>query len=223
MAQQTPLLFDLDGTITDPKPGFLASMDYAFEALGAPRPSHEELTQYIGPPLRGTFETLLQTKSPEEAEHAVALYRERLNTGGKFEANVYPGIHELLERLSGEGYRLFIATGKPRGMAREIATHFELAHLFEEIYGAELDGRFVDKAELIAHFSEIHDLPQGCGVMIGDTAFDMRAGRLNNLHTIGVEWGYGTNKAMREAGAEEIVSDASELKEAIKRYSANSA
>ena len=84
-------------------------------------------------------------------------------------------------------------------MAREIATHFKLDHYFEEIYGAELDGRFVDKAELIAHFSAIHELPESHGIMIGGTAFDMRAGRLNGLKTIGVTWGYGTDDQMLEA------------------------
>lgn len=211
------LLFDLDGTITDPKPGFLASMDYALEALGEPLREHDELTPFIGPPLRGTFEILLGDSNPIRTERAVELYRERLNRGGKFEADVYSGMRELLERFCEEGYRLFVATGKPRGMAREILTHFQLDHHFEEIYGAELDGRFVDKAELIAHFSEIHDLPRGAGVMIGDTAFDMRAGRLNDLATVGVRWGYGTDEQMLEAGANELVSDVNELTEALER------
>jgi phosphoglycolate phosphatase len=91
------LLFDLDGTITDPKPGFLASMDYALEALGEPLREHDELTPFIGPPLRGTFEILLGDSNPIRTERAVELYRERLNRGGKFEADVYSGMRELLE------------------------------------------------------------------------------------------------------------------------------
>jgi phosphoglycolate phosphatase len=215
---KAPLLFDLDGTITDPKAGFLASVDYALEAMGEPLRPHAELTPFIGPPLRGTFEILLGNSDPAVTEKAVELYRERLNDGGKFEADVYPGIRELLESLANDDYRLFIATGKPRGMAREIATHFKLDHYFEEIYGAELDGKFVDKAELIAHFSAIHELPESHGIMIGDAAFDMRAGRLNGLKTIGVTWGYGTDDQMLEAGASELVSSASSLEASIRRF-----
>ncbi|MDF1823644.1 MAG: HAD hydrolase-like protein [Verrucomicrobiales bacterium] len=215
---KTPLLFDLDGTITDPAPGFLASMDYALEKMGEPLRPHEELTPFIGPPLRGSFEILLGDSDPVRCEAALEHYRDRLNDGGKFEATIYPGMIDLLASLT-DDYRLFIATGKPRGVAREIATHFGFDHFFEEIYGAELDGRFGDKAELIAHFSEIHDLPKGHGAMIGDTTFDMRAGRLNHLDCLGVTWGYGTDEQLRESGAGELVSSSGELRAAIrKRY-----
>lgn len=212
-----PILFDLDGTITDPKPGFLASVDFALRSLGEPGREESELVRFIGPPLRNTFATLLETDDRERVEKALALYRERLDKGGKFEAEVYPGMRELIERLSAQGYPLFVATGKPRGVATEIIEHFGLSPLFLKVYGAELDGRFVDKAELIEHLYEEQSLPVGQGVMIGDTAFDIRAGRLNQLHTIGVSWGYGTDEQMRSEEVKIIVHDASELERMIDR------
>ncbi len=210
-----PILFDLDGTITDPKPGFLASVDYALTALGEPGRDEAELVKFIGPPLRNTFATLLQTDDEERVERAVGLYRERLDDGGKFEADVYPGMRELLERLHAQGNRMFVATGKPRGVATEIIEHFGLSHCFEKVYGAELDGRFVDKADLIEHLYNEQSLTEGQGIMIGDTAFDIRAGRLNALNTIGVSWGYGTDEQMRAEYVELIVREVSELGPAI--------
>ncbi|MDA7920898.1 HAD hydrolase-like protein [Verrucomicrobiales bacterium] len=212
-----PILFDLDGTITDPKPGFLASVDFALRSLGESGRKESELLQFIGPPLRNTFATLLETDDPERIEKALILYRERLDNGGKFEAEVYPGMRELLKRLSDQGYPLFVATGKPRCVATEIIAHFELSHYFIQVYGAELDGRFVDKAELIEHLFQEQSLQDGQGVMIGDTAFDIRAGRLNQLETIGVSWGYGTDDQMQSEAVGFIVPDVIELERAIDR------
>lgn len=210
-----PILFDLDGTITDPKPGFLASVNFALDALSEPLRDEAELVQFIGPPLRGTFATLLESEDVERVEQGVELYRQRLNDGGKFEADVYPGMRELLERLHSIGCPMFVATGKPRGVATEIVEHFGLSHCFKKVYGAELDGRFVDKAELIAHLYLEQKLPAGRGMMIGDTSFDIRAGRLNQLETIGVSWGYGTDDQLRAEEVGVIVDDAACLEEAI--------
>ena len=213
---KTPLLFDLDGTLTDPKSGFLAALNFALDGLGEPHREEAELVQYIGPPLRGTFAILLETEDPERIENAVDLYREHLNErGGKFDAEVYPGMRELIAGLSGQDFQLFVATGKPRSMAEEIVSHFDLARFFDGIYGAELDGRFGDKAELVAHLWDRHELLANHGMMIGDTHFDMRAGRLNGLETIGVTWGYGCREKMTSEAAGRFVDQASELHDAI--------
>lgn len=211
----SPILFDLDGTVTDPKPGFLASVNYALEALGEPLRSEEELVHFIGPPLRGTFATLLESEDVARIEKGVELYRERLNNGGMYEAQVYPGMRAVLSDLKSKGVPLFIATGKPRCVATKVVEHFELSEFFEKVYGAELDGRFVDKADLISHLYGEQGLPLREGIMIGDTAFDIRAGRLNGLSTIGVTWGYGTNDEMKAEGVGRIVEDVAELETVI--------
>lgn len=207
-----PLLFDLDGTITDPRPGFLASIRYALNALGVPLPEEKDLLPFIGPPLRGTFQTLLKTEDKNRIEHAVELYRERLYDGGMFEAEVYAGMRELLQELNDRGNRLFVVTGKPEECAGQIIKHFGLSPHFEEVRGALPDGRFCDKAELVADLYARNDLPPRNGVIMGDTAFDIRAGRLNGLRTIGVNWGYGTVEQMTFEKADHLVHSTDELR-----------
>lgn len=206
-----PLLFDLDGTLTDPKPGFLASVNSALEALGESPREASELVQYIGPPLRGTFAILLAMDDAARIETAVRLYRERLHDGGMFAASVYPGIRDLLGKLAGDHFRLFVATGKNREAAEKIVEHFGLAPYFEAVHGAEIDGRFADKAELVAHLWSWHSLPADHGLMIGDTRYDIRAGRLNGLETVGVTWGYGTREQMMAEQAGRFVDHPEEL------------
>ncbi len=211
-----PLFVDLDGTITDPSPGFLASVKYALCELQAEVPTDEELVTYIGPPLRGTFQILLETEDTNLIERAVELYRERLDNGGKFEAIVHSGMEAMLQRFSEDPrVALFVATGKPTGVAREIIEHFGLSKYFVEVYGAELDGKFADKSELLDHIARLHELPAGQGVMIGDTTFDIRAGRLHGVRTIGVSWGFGTEESMQAEGMDFYVSDVAALEDRI--------
>ena len=139
-------LFDLDGTLTNPKAGITRSIQYGLERLGRPVPEADELTWMIGPPLIASFTKLLG--SSDDAQEALRLYRERFGETGLFENEVYAGIPALLQNLQEKGVRLFVATSKPHVFARRILDHFDLSHFFIEIYGSELDNRNADKRDL---------------------------------------------------------------------------
>ncbi|MCG8599934.1 MAG: HAD hydrolase-like protein [Verrucomicrobiales bacterium] len=215
------LLFDLDGTVTNPAPGFLASIRYAMEKLGVPYWPDEKLLPFIGPPLRQSMGTILETDDPELIEEGVELYRYRLDNGGKFEAEIHDGIPEILEHFSALEYPLFICTGKPECVAGEIVTHFGLRHFFREVYGAKLDGTHGDKADLIRHIRQEQDLTKTPPIMIGDTAFDIRAAKANDLSSIGVSWGFGSKDILLSEGADVLVSTPSGLKSAIENLAPN--
>jgi len=138
-ATVTHVLFDLDGTLTDPYDGITKCVDFALERLGVTRPEGD-LHWLIGPPLHESFERLLGTKDEDTVWNAVAIYRERYSTLGKFENVVYSGIPEALARLKAQGLTLFVATSKAEEYAREIVAHFGLDPFFEKVYGSEMDG-----------------------------------------------------------------------------------
>jgi len=199
------LLFDLDGTLTDSARGIAKSMVYAMERLGRIAPDRAVLQRQIGPPIRDTFVDLLESPSsstePHLPDEAVRLFRERYADVGLFENAVYEGVHELLIELS--GHRLFVATSKAVPYAKRIMQHFGLADHFDAIYGSDLNGSLTHKPELVAHILRDQRIDPTDSVMIGDTAFDMQAGRECGLTTIGVTWGYGRD--LIEAGADHIV------------------
>ena len=144
------IFFDLDGTLTDPKPGITRSIRYALQKLDHPAiPSEDELTWCIGPPLRASFVRLLGAET--SADHAVSLYRERFSDVGLFENAVYDGIDDVLTALGNSGHRLFVATSKPHVFADRIIDHFGLRHHFERVFGSELDGTRVDKGDLLEY------------------------------------------------------------------------
>ncbi|NDV01882.1 HAD hydrolase-like protein [Pseudoroseicyclus tamaricis] len=213
------LFFDLDGTLVDPAPGIIGSVQEALTALGQPAPPHQDLLWVIGPPLRASFAKLLGEEG--DVERAVALYRATYSEGGLFRAEPYEGIFEALTALKGNGYRLFVCTSKPLPFARRVIAHFGFMEYFEEIYGPDLDGRFDDKGDLIAHILHSQNLPAEEGCMIGDRANDTLAARRNALRSIGVTWGYGSHRELRENGATILCETAHQLPDKVRSLLGN--
>jgi phosphoglycolate phosphatase len=201
------LLFDLDGTLTDPKEGITACIQHALICLGRLPPSADELEWCIGPPLLGSFERLLADASPDLAWEAVRLYRERYTQHGIFESYPYPGVPEMLAALRNAGFHLFIATSKPTPFARRVLEQFQLAEFFVGIYGSELDGTRNDKAELIAHLLVDRGLEGDRAVMVGDRKHDVIAAQRNGVMPVGVSYGYGSVEELEGAGAVKILAN----------------
>jgi phosphoglycolate phosphatase len=205
------LLFDLDGTLTDPKAGIVGSLRFALDQLAVPCPTDDLLASYIGPPLRGTFATLLSTNESDRIEEAMRLYRQRFSDTGLYENRVYDGVPEMLERAGAAATAVYVATSKPAIYAERIVRHFGLAHYFRKVYGPELDGRYEDKAELLAHILTRERMNPKAAVMIGDRAADVRAAKANGVKSIGVLWGYGSERELIDAEADVLCATPREL------------
>ena len=209
------LLFDLDGTLTDPRLGMVRSIRYALDGLERPCPPDDVLASFIGPPLRRTFATLLETDDRARVEEAMTLYRERYADVGLYENELYDGIHEMLRDVKRAAARAFVATGKPVVYAERVIAHFELGRHFAGVYGPELGGRFDDKAELLAHLLATEQIAAKSAVMIGDRAADIIAARANRVSSIGALWGYGSEEELRDAGADRLCAAPHELAECL--------
>ena len=193
MAKFPVVLFDLDGTLTDPKEGITRSIAYALTRMGRDVPQTNRLLFAIGPPLRASFATLLETSNPCEIERAMKLYRERFATIGLFENTVYPGVPEMLALMKSMEYKILLATAKPHVYAQKILDHFNLLVHFDGVYGSELDGRHQNKGDLLAHLLECEriDPANHAVIMIGDRVHDIDAAHANGCLAMGVTWGYG--------------------------------
>jgi phosphoglycolate phosphatase len=216
------LLFDLDGTLTDPFPGITKCIQNALTSLGQPMPSAESLRWCIGPPLKNSFLRLLGPLHEHLADEAVARYRERFGSVGLFENSVYPGIEQTLEDLKNCGHSLSVATSKPFVFAERIIQHFGLSRYFHSVYGSELDGTRSDKAQLIDHILKREQIDPSSVVMIGDREHDMIGASHNSVAGLGVLWGYGTREELEAAGASACAAAPSDLVGLIKICSAPS-
>jgi phosphoglycolate phosphatase len=195
------VLFDLDGTLSDPREGIVACLKHALRRLGRYCPSDSELSRFIGPPLQEIFGTLLGSTDPKDIDFAVTLYRQRFSSTGMFENSVYPGIQSALTTLRGSGATLFVVTSKPHVFAKRIVEHFELVGYFRAVYGSELDGTRSNKSDLIAHVLKSESLSPHATAMVGDRAHDIVGAKAHGVFPIGVLWGYGSNDELIAAGA----------------------
>lgn len=204
------ILFDLDGTLTDPKVGITTSIRHAMAALGRPLGADVDLDWCIGPPLIDSFARLLDGDAARAAD-GVAAYRARFGTIGLFENDLYPGIPELLTRLVADGRALVLATSKPRVFATRILEHFDLARYFRAIHGSELDGTRAHKTDLVPWILAEEALDPATTVMVGDREHDVIGARAAGVATFGVAWGYGAPGELVRAGAVDVVESPERL------------
>lgn len=206
------LLFDLDGTLTDSRPGIVACIRHALDRAGIASPDDQELRRWVGPPLTHSFAQLFGTaRDAACVAQAIAHYRERFVALGMYENSVYDQVHATLDELSQRGARLYVATSKPRAHAERILEHFALAPRFTAIFGSELDGRLSEKTDLIAHVLEHAGLDPADSVMIGDREHDMRGALYNKVYAAGATWGYGSIEELRGAGAQRLLAAPAEV------------
>ncbi len=200
------ILFDLDGTLIDSARGIFATLDYAFEQIGASLPPPEVLRSWIGPPFWQSFPTVLGD-DPARIAAAIEHYRIRFEQVGWSQHAVYPGIAELVAALAHAQHALAIVTTKPQPQARTIIDHLPFGASFTRVYGASISGRHCAKAEMIAQALQDFATDASDAVMIGDRYFDIEGARANGVRALGVGWGFGSRAELLDAGAEAIATD----------------
>jgi phosphoglycolate phosphatase len=211
------LLFDLDGTLTEPSEGITRCYQFALAGLNQPARTREELLRFIGPPMRQNFRALLGSDDTDLIERAVALYRERYARAGWCENEVYPGVREMLAALTSAGFSLYVATSKTTHFAVQILEHFRLARFFVAIHGATPDGSLDDKALLGARLLKAEGLDPAASVMIGDREHDIHAARQNGVRAVGVTYGYGSRAELQAAGADFFCDTPAEIVALVRR------
>ena len=205
------ILFDLDGTIVDSAPGITATLAYTFEQMGLPIPTPSELVAYVGPPILDSFRDRAGF-TPEQAHHALEIYRPQYLETGVYNATVYDGLPGVLRAIHSAGVPLSLATSKPELPATLILEHFGLASQFDIITGASADEVRSAKADVVAEALvrlEAFGADLSNPVMVGDREHDVHGAAAHGIPTIFVEWGYGS--PAEQAGTVASVSTAEEL------------
>lgn len=209
------LLFDLDGTLTNPGLGITNSVMYALKKFDIHVEDRTELYKFIGPPLRDSFETFYGF-STEKSELAVQYYREYYKEQGLYENEVYDGIPELLIQLKEQGKALIVATSKPEAFSVEILKHFKLYDYFDFVAGATMDTTRNTKADIIKYAMESCNISEkSSAIMIGDREHDIIGAKENGLDSIGVLFGYGSLDELQKTGATYIAEKPMDILEYV--------
>lgn len=205
------ILFDLDGTLTDPGIGITNSVMYALKKFQIEVEDRATLYKFIGPPLKASFEKYYGF-SKEESELALQYYREYFKPKGLYENQVYKGVRELLTELKSRNKTLILATSKPEEFAIEILKHFDLYPYFDFVAGATMDSSRVKKVDVILYALQSYGVSDlSSAIMIGDREHDILGAKQVGLDSIGVLYGYGDYEELKEAGATYIAENAEDI------------
>ncbi len=208
------VLFDLDGTLTDPWEGITRCVQFALARFGI-QEAQENLTTFIGPPLRESFATRYNM-SDEQAEAAVEAYRERFAVTGLYENRVFDGVEALLGKLRDAGVVIALATSKPEEFARIILDHFELTPYFDVIAGASMSADRMRKDQVIEEaLRRLGNPGVDDVVMVGDRVHDIEGARVFGIDAIAVSWGYAPDGELAAAKPARIVDELGELEELL--------
>ena len=203
-------LFDLDGTLTDPKEGITKSVAYALNKFEISVEHLDDLCVFIGPPLLDSFMKEYDM-SEDQANEAIRYYREYFSVTGIFENKVYHGIDKLLEKLKKEGCTCIVATSKPEAFAKKIIQHFQLDTYFDDICGATMDGSRSKKGDVIAYALKKNNIIKETAIMVGDRKHDIIGAHENDLPCIAVLYGYGSVEEFEAADADVILESVEAL------------
>ena len=215
MKEYEYIFFDLDGTITQSEFGIIRSARVALEKMGVDSSSEsdDDMKKFIGPPLFNSFHDFYGM-SEEDAEKAVTYYREYYEVSGLFDAPLYDGIKELVDKLFADGKKLFVVTSKPAEIAKRIIEHFGLDSKFVSVIGPDRSERSPSKKELIERaISENSIDDKSKVVMIGDRKYDIEGANEVGVDSVGALYGYGSYEELKTAGATYIVEVPEEIYE----------
>ena len=208
------VLFDLDGTLTDPYEGITNSVIYALKKFGIEERDKAKLKSFIGPPL---YKSFMANYGFDEATalNAVDYYREYCATDGIFENRVYDGMEEVLSHLESADKKLVVATSKPQIFAQKILEQFNLARYFCFVSGASLDSTRVEKSDIVAYALKALSIEPANAVMVGDREHDVIGAKANGLKSIGVLYGYGDEEELKAAGADHLAKAPHDIAEIL--------
>jgi phosphoglycolate phosphatase len=215
MSQFTHILFDLDGTLTNPRLGIGNSLKYALRQMQMDGYSDEILEKFVGPPLQDNFKNLFGMNERNTAL-AVEHFRTYFGEKGLFENEPYQGISEMLEELHLSGKHIYVVTSKLEKYAKMIMRHFEFDRYIDDIQGAEASGKHSGKGQLIEQLMVRNHIPTSTSVvMVGDTHYDLIGARENEISSIAVGYGFGTTETLSNYNPDYLVDSVDELAELL--------
>lgn len=209
------ILFDLDGTLSDPKVGITKSVQYALEKLDIIEPNLDKLECFIGPPLQVSFAEYYGF-SEGKSQKAIDFYRERFTQKGMFENELYPNISPLLKSLKEQEYTLIVATSKPTVFSEKILKYFNIDHYFDLVVGSNLDGTRTSKTEIIQYILEKYkDYMLDNFIMVGDRKHDIIGAKNVGIDSIGVTYGYGSFEEISQSNPTHIVHSVDQIRDIL--------
>ncbi len=205
-APEPAVLLDLDGTLSDSRPGIVSCFRPTLQELGHDPDAAGDLTWAVGPPIAVSLQRMIAPFGDDRVELALTIYRECYSSVGIYDCSVYPGVVAMLDGLRDAGHTMCVATSKRRDFAERVIDYLGLREYVRGVYGAIPGGALDRKQDLLVHILAVEHLTAASCVMVGDRFHDIEAAKTNSIHSIGALWGYGGRDELERAGADAIAA-----------------
>lgn len=200
MKKYDVIAFDLDGTLTNPERGLIASFVYALGKMGVDYGEKEELKRFIGPPIYEEWQRVFGF-TPEESSEALLIFREYYSVYGWWDNEMYQGVPEMLRALCESGKKIILATSKPEVFARKILDLFDIAKYFDYVGGADTDKTRDKKHEVLAYsMASLGVTDTSRVILVGDRVYDAEGARACGVDSLGVLYGHGSREEIENSG-----------------------
>lgn len=201
------VVFDLDGTISNPLDGFAQSINHALRNNGLPERRPGELARFIGPPLDETMIELSGNAPQAVRTRLITDYRQRYAETGYARNTLYDGVPQALQALREAGATLGVCTSKRADFAESILALFGLRDLFDFVSGGDIGVHKWQQLQALRAAGRVG----ADTVMVGDRDVDIDAAHRNGLHACGVAWGFGSLQELQRAGPRYLATAPAEL------------
>ena len=205
------IAFDLDGTLTNPERGLIASFVYAFKKMGVDYGQKSELKRFIGPPIYEEWQRCFGF-TPEESSKALLIFREYYSVYGWWDNEIYPGVKEMLEKLKNAGKKIILATSKPEIFAKKVLELFDISKYFDFIGGASTDKTRDKKSEVLEYsLASVGVSDKSKAILVGDRVYDSEGAIACGIDSLGVLYGHGSDSEVRSAGFTYVVNNVEDI------------
>lgn len=205
------IAFDLDGTLTNPERGLIASFVYAFKKMGVDYGQKSELKRFIGPPIYEEWQRCFGF-TPEESSKALLIFREYYSVYGWWDNEIYPGVKEMLEKLKNAGKKIILATSKPEIFAKKVLELFDISKYFDFIGGASTDKTRDKKSEVLEYsLASVGVSDKSKAILVGDRVYDSEGAIACGIDSLGVLYAHGSDSEVRSAGFTYVVNNVEDI------------
>jgi len=210
MSKYQVVLFDLDGTLIDTSQGIFNSVRYAEQKMGFEPIADEDLGRFVGPPPMQSY-MINHGASEEAAREATKYHREYGLKYGIYEAEVYPGIAELLGDLKSKGIKLGVCTLKRQDVAEKVLEHFGLLPYFDVVVGIDQQESLTKSGTIDIALQSMQKDDKEYVVLVGDSVYDAEGAAEAGVDFIGVLYGFG----LKEEHNHELVKTVEKLRTVV--------
>jgi phosphoglycolate phosphatase len=191
------IIFDLDGTLVDTSIDITNALNYALKPYGLKNLTVDDTVKMVGEGITRLIEKLLGDKKIQERDDVIKKFLDYYSEHLIDYSSVYPQVRETLNKL--DGYKRAVISNKREYLSTELLGKLDLLKYFNLVIGSDTTPEKKPSAVPVIHaVTELGVGPQE-SIMVGDSNYDIEAGKKAGVKTVAVTYGYRERQYLMDA------------------------